>query len=647
MAAGGRRHVRPRKENQCPALSLLRASHNSAASPLGCSVPLETWISGSAGQPITVSCSAGAGSPNSSCAAAVLGTEQHPAPGGCQAIFAVAPCCWQAKWICCVTRALDRLLLWPVRRPCHLTLLCVNGPQAVARSECTALPSQTLLCAAAGHSGAGARSGSTSPVTGSPLPRSRHLPLPTARQHHHSCLQPDAGDSPRPAQLAAVQTSPGASRSSWQPAGAGVVGSLSSQTGGALGASGVTAAGSARSEWHRQQHTEGQQPAPPLQAHSQGGQARAAPQQGQACCKSGQADASYSSAQAGLRAALRVSSASLCSLAEPSASEAAAAAAAAPPFLGQEANLQDLTAFGSAALAELEGSGTPGSTSQPAGRHALAAACQSGGIADVSARQAVARGSSHLGQGADVLQLAGPLPGPACSMQQHDCRGPQPDGSVSGVLPEPWPATHLLQPCLHRTAYGFLALLQVRHVGTGCSSSSLHAQALELACTANCSTIAMQRASAGCLCCAACVSCCRPPGCQQQQPSTACHACRQACTDWLSPCRPQAASSHLQDGCVCIEHSASQLRVYVAPNGASLRLECEGRGARRFAAASLPPALHAFYQTAASFADLLACTTPRVVFLGELLWLLLLSMPSAAPLIAFLVDSGTGNAGAW
>ena len=438
--------------------------------------------------------------------------------------------------------------------------------------------------------------------------------------------------------------------SSCQPAGASIAGSPSSQTGGTLGARGVAAA---RSEWHRQQRMEGQQPAPPLQAHSQGGQAWAAPQQGQACCESGQADAfschrPNSSAQPGLRAALRVSSASLCSLAEPSATEAAAAAAV-PPFLGQEANLQDLTAFGSAALAELEGSGagslpaTPGSTSQPAGRHALAAACQSRGIAHVGGGQAVAGGSSRLSQGADLQQ---PLPGPACSMQQHDCRGPQPDGAVSRVLPGPWPATHLLQPCLHRTAYGFLALLQVRHVGAGCSSSLLHAQALEVACTADCSTKALQRAPAGCLCCAACVFCCRPPGCQQQQPATVCHACRQACRDWLSPCRPQAASLRLQNGCVCIEHSASQLRVYVAPDGASLRLECEGRGARRFAAASLPPALHAFYQTAASFADLLACTTPRVVFLGELLWLLLLSMPSAAPLIAFLVDSGTGNAGA-
>ena len=332
-------------------------------------------------------------------------------------------------------------------------------------------------------------------MTGSPLPRSRHLPLPTARQHHHSCLQPDAGDSPRPAQLA-VQAIAGEPLSSRQPAGAGMAAPPSSQAGGAVGARGVAAARSARSEWHRQQPSAGQQPAPPLQALSQGRQALAADQQGQACCESGQADSlpchrpcSSVSEQAGLRAALRVSSASLCSLAEPSASDAAAAAA--PPFLGQEANLQDLTAFGSAALAEMEeGSGagslpgTPSSTSQTAGGQAAAAACPSGGSARVSARQAIARASSSLSQGADVQQLAGPLPGPPCSMpqqQRHDCQGPQPDGAVSRVLSGPWPATHLLQPCLHRTAYGFLALLQVRHTGAGCSSLSVHADALEWA----------------------------------------------------------------------------------------------------------------------------------------------------------------------
>ena len=349
-------------------------------------------------------------------------------------------------------------------------------------------------------------------MTGSPLPRSRHLPLPTARQHHHSCLQPDAGGSSWPAQPVA-QASPGGRESSRQPAVAGMAGLSSSQARGTAGAAGVADASSARSEQLRQQRSAGQQPARPLQAHSPGCQAlAAAAQPGQACCESAQADpVSFhrpcSSARAGLRAALRVSSASLCSLAEPSATEAAAAAV--PPFLGQEANLQDLTAFGSAALAELEeksGAGslpsTPSSTSQTAGGQAAAAACRLGGSARVGGRQTVAGGSSSLGQGAVMQQLAGPLPGPACSMQQqqqHDCQGLQPDGAVSTVLPQPWPATHLLQPCLHRTAYGFLALLRVRLIGAGCSTSSLHAQALELAAVSN--ALAIQRPPAGCPCC--------------------------------------------------------------------------------------------------------------------------------------------------
>lgn len=487
MAAAGGRHRRPRKENQCPAPSRLRASHNSAASTIGCSASRETWIPAAARQPTTVSCGAGAGSPTPSGAAAAGGIEQRPARGESLATFAVVcdVIAGRSKWnLLCVTQGLDRLLLaWPASLPPDITPC-----QWAGSSGKESLPSNTLPCAAAGHPGAEIRSGSTSPVTGSPLPRSRHLPLPTARQHHHSCLQPDAGDTSWPAQLAvlAVQASAGGPMHSRQPAGAGMASTPSSQAGGADGARGIAAASSARSEWVHQQRSTGQQPAPPLQAHSQGCQAQAAAQQGQAC-ESAQADAicdhrPCSSAQAGLRAALRVSSASLCSLAEPSATEAAAAAAV-PPILGQEANLQDLTAFGSAALAELEeescaGSlpATPSSTSQTAGRQALAAATQFGGSARVGARQAVAGAASSMGQDADVQQLARPLPKPACSMQQqqqqHDCQGPQADGAVSRVLPGPWPATHLLHPCLHRTAYGFLGLLQVGHIGAGCFACS-------------------------------------------------------------------------------------------------------------------------------------------------------------------------------